>query len=172
MPHCRMYTERLDETLQRHVQGVDMLSCGSTLFHVSRRPRRSAMTEGPTSVSFSGRLLSAAIEALAAPRCSPPARDVVLDTLESLLDSDDTATAAIVQRHTGAVLEALKALVLRALGPGQAGAAANTPVVSVADCSRLLQSAQCLVHGCSAANECSRSHLVESSAICSAAYVT
>ena len=56
----------------------------------------------------------------------------MLDTLESLLDSDDAAVAAIVQRHTGPVLEALKALVLRALSPGQAGAAANTPVVSVA----------------------------------------
>ena len=81
---------------------------------------------------FLHRLLSAAIEALAAPRCSPPARDAVLDTLESLLDSDDAATTAIVQRHTGAVLEALKALVLRALSPGQAGAAAKTPVVRIA----------------------------------------
>ena len=77
------------------------------------------------------RLLAAAIEALSAPRCSPLARDAVLDTLESLLDSDDAAVAAVVQRHTGAVLEALKALVLRALSPGQAGAAANTPVVSM-----------------------------------------
>ena len=74
------------------------------------------------------RLLSAAVEALAAPRCSPPARDAVLDLLESLLDSDDAAIAAIVQRHTGPVLEALKALVLRALSPGKS-AAAKTPAV-------------------------------------------
>ena len=49
----------------------------------------------------------------------------MLDALESLLDSDD---AAVVQRHTGPVLEALKALVLRALSPSHA-VAAKTPVV-------------------------------------------
>ena len=71
------------------------------------------------------RLLSAAIEALTTPNCAPPARDAVLDALESLLDSDDPAIAAAVLHHTGPVLDALKALVLRALVPGRAAPQAS-----------------------------------------------
>jgi hypothetical protein len=64
------------------------------------------------------RLLTSAIEAVPAQHCSAPSRDAVLDMLESLLDADESLLAAVLLPHTSAVLQALKAIVLRVLSPG------------------------------------------------------
>ena len=65
-----------------------------------------------------GSLLTSAIEAVAAQHCSAASRDAVLDLLESLLDSEEFLLAAVLLPHTSAVLQALRAIVLRVLNPG------------------------------------------------------
>ena len=71
---------------------------------------------------------------MSAQHCSAASRDAVLDLLESLLDGEDSLLGAILLPHTSAVLQALKAIVLRVLNPGHQKASQEPKVGAWANC--------------------------------------
>jgi len=68
-----------------------------------------------------GRLMQAAVAALAAPRCSEASRGAVLDVLELVLDLGEDAADAVLRPHTAPLLGSLRGLVAAAAARGGGG---------------------------------------------------